>query len=346
MIITRTIEKGVEKHLFKGQVIIIYGPRQSGKTTLVKKLLDKHGGKYLSCDDPSIAQKLTPRTPKELKDFIGSEKLVVIDEAQRVRDIGLSLKILVDNFPDTQIIATGSSSFELANKINEPLTGRNIKFYLMPVSLDEARSSFENYETEYLFNHACEYGLYPRILNTEGKEEKINQLKTMTTDYLFKDLLSFGFIRSPLLLENMLKLLATRIGKEISYSDLADTLNASRETVYSYITYLEQSFIIFRLTPYYTNKNKEVSRQHKIYFYDIGIRNSLVNNFEPLKNRSDAGEVFENVFVAEMQKKHLHTNSLVPLYFWKGKYGSEIDLVIAKDGFASFETFECKFGPK
>jgi len=346
MIIERKITKEVEKHLFQGKVIIIYGPRQSGKTTLAKQLLSKHNGKYLSCDDIEVSRNLSPKNVKSLKEIIGNQKLIVIDEAQRVHNIGLTLKLLVDNYPDTQIIATGSSSFELANEVNEPLTGRNYKFYLFPFSLDEVSDKFENYERKSRLYNFMTYGMYPDVLLTEDLERKEEKLKLITNDYLFRDLFSLGNIRNPILLQNLAVLLATRMGKEISYLDLAKTLNTTRETVLTYIRLLEQSFIIFRLTPYYTNKNKEVSSQHKIYFYDIGIRNILMNNVNLPDDRSDKGEVFENFFIAEMQKKKMNTNSLVPLHFWKGKYGSEIDLVDAKNGYSEFDAYECKFATR
>lgn len=346
MIIERKITKDIEEHLFKGKVIIVYGPRQSGKTTLVKQLITKHNGKYLSCDDLETARNLSPRNSKALKEFMGNEKLVVIDEAQRVHNIGLTLKLLVDNYPEIQIIATGSSSFDLANKINEPLTGRNYKFYLFPFSLEEIHNQFENYEQKSRLDNFMVYGMYPEVFLTNDLNKKEEKLKLIANDYLFRDLFSLGNIRNPILLQNLAILLATRVGKEISYNDLAKTLNTTRETVLSYIRLLEQSFIVFRLTPYHTNKNKEVSSQHKIYFYDIGIRNILMSNINFPENRNDKGEIFENFFIAEMQKKKLNTNSLVPLYFWKGKYGSEIDLVDTKNGFTQFETFECKYGKK
>jgi len=327
--------------LFKNKIIIIYGPRQAGKTTLCKEIQKKYpDSKILTCDDPNVANNLEPKSIEELRKYFDDKKLIIIDEAQRVENIGLTLKIIADSQSDTQVIATGSSSFDLANKINEPLTGRNWKFYLFPLSLKELSLAY-GLELKKKLVELLVFGSYPEVVSAEGGKKEI--LKNLASDYLYKDLLSYEGIRKPKVLFDLLRLLALNVGNEVSYNKLASDLSVNRETVRSYIGILEQAFIIFTLPPLHKHKSKEISRLNKIYFYDNGIRNALLDNFEPFEKRNDTGALFENLFMAEKMKQHYYRNSENKMYFWRTKQGQEIDLVEEYRGGEAYKVFECKW---
>jgi predicted AAA+ superfamily ATPase len=327
--------------LYKGKIIIIYGPRQVGKTTLCNEILKKFpDGKIMTCDDPNIAKSLEPRSIEELRKLFGAEKLIIIDEAQRVENIGLTLKIIADNKSGIQVIATGSSSFDLANKVNEPLTGRNWKFYLFPLSIKELSLVYSEKLKDKL-SEMLVFGSYPEVVSAIQDKKEI--LKTLSSDYLYKDLLSYEGIRKPKIIFDLLRLLALQIGNEVSYNEIARSLSINRDTVRSYIGILEQAFIIFTIPPLHKNKRKEISRLNKIYFYDNGIRNALVDNFEPLEKRTDTGMLFENFFVSEKIKQHYYNNSESKVYFWRTKQGQEIDFVEEYRGGEQYKIFECKW---
>ena len=336
MYIKRTIEPLIKANLFKKSVIIIYGPRQTGKTTLVQKILQdqtKISSKYLNCDEADIQKiLLEANTSTHLKQIIGEAKLVVIDEAQRVRNIGIKLKLLTDNFPDTQIIATGSSSFELANEVNEPLTGRSLEFWLHPLSILE----IYNKEDGLLFQRELEtlliFGSYPAVVTAPTLEEKKIAVSQISNNYLYKDLLKFQNLKSSEVVRKLLEALALQIGSEVSYTELGQTVGVSKQTVQSYIDILEKAFIIFKLGPFSRNLRNELRKLHKIYFYDLGIRNSLINNHNPLALRNDVGALWENFVVAERKKQENFTGNRLSLYFWRTWDKQEIDLVEEKGG--------------
>ncbi len=327
--------------LYKGKIIIIYGPRQVGKTTLCKEIQKKYpNSKIIVCDDPAVAKSLEPKSIDDLRKYFGKESLIIIDEAQRVENIGLTLKIIADNYGDLQVIATGSSSFDLANKVNEPLTGRNWKFYLFPLSVKEMSLAYGDGLRSRL-RDLLVFGSYPEVVSAEINSKEI--LKTLSSDYLYKDLLSYEGIRKPKVIFDLLRLLALQVGNEVSYSEIARTLSVNRDTVRSYIGILEQAFIIFTIPPLHKNKRKEISRLNKIYFYDNGIRNALVDNFEPLEKRTDVGALFENFFVSEKMKQHFYNNAESKVYFWRTKQGQEIDFVEEYRGGEEYKIFECKW---
>ncbi len=342
LIFKRKIYQQILENLFSGKIIIIYGPRQSGKTTLCKEILKKYpDGVYLSCDNPAVSENLSPKSASELRQYLGPGKLFIIDEAQRVRNIGLTLKILADNFPDIQIIATGSSSFELANTVNEPLTGRNIKYYLLPLSVSELSRTWNKAELRDKLHSFFIHGMYPEVLD---KKERANEIISgIAGDNLYKDLLSYGGMRKPELLSKILRLLALQIGNEANYSKIAKELGVNSDTVKSYIGLLERAFVIFTLQPIYKNKYKEVSKPRKIYFYDLGIRNALIDNFNTMTIRNDTGALFENFFIAEKTKERLYSNGLYKTYFWRSKSGQEIDYVEEYLGGEEYKIFECKY---
>jgi len=294
MYIKRDIGKEIQKRLFSGKVIILYGARQVGKTTLVKQILSqrKDDALYLNCDEPDIVDMLSRKTSTEIKDLFGNKKLVVIDEAQRVKDIGITLKIIIDNIENVQVVATGSSSFDLSNNVSEPLTGRKYEFFLPSLSVEELQDKYSGLEIKRLLENFVIYGMYPDIvLNSADRE--IN-LKSLTDSYLFKDVLMYQNIKSPDILRKLLQALALQIGSEVSYTELSRLLGIDKKTVESYINILEKAFIIFKLNPYSSNLRKELKRLRKIYFYDTGIRNALINNFNPSHLRQDWGVLWEN----------------------------------------------------
>jgi hypothetical protein len=325
MIITRTIQKRLEEALFKGKIVVLYGARQVGKTTLAQRILEKYKNDslYLNCDEPDVREGLTNKTSTELKSFIGSRRLVVIDEAQRVRNIGLTLKLIVDNFPATQIIATGSSSFELSGKIAEPLTGRKIEFFLYPFSVEELSQLYSPLETNRLLEERLVFGMYPGVVFTGPDRAK--RVRELATSYSYKDVLAYQDIRNPELLEKLLQALALQIGSEVSYTELAQLLGVNKITVENYIRILEQAYIIFRVGPFSRNIRNELKKKRKIYFCDLGLRNALINNLNPVSLRQDVGALWENFMVIERVKRNNNLGITANTYFWRTTAGKEID---------------------
>jgi len=326
MLIPRIIQKRIKKFLFKGKTIIIYGARQVGKTTLVKSIQKEYvkNSAYFNCDEPDVRAALMDKTSTEIKNFFGNRKLIILDEAQREKNIGLTLKLMVDNFPSTQIIATGSSSFDLSNKIAESLTGRKYEFHLYPFSLTELNDKFSDLEINRLMGKMMIFGMYPVVALLSGDEEKGRELKELAKSYLYKDALQYQNIKNPEILEKLLQALALQIGNEVSYNELAGFLNIDKNTVANYIRILEQAFIIFRLNPFSRNSRNELKKMRKIYFYDVGIRNAIINNFNPLNLRQDVGALWENFMISERLKRN-NTGENIKSYFWRTKQGQEID---------------------
>ena len=338
MVIKRWLKDELIKSLKDKKVIILYGARQVGKTTLVKELITEYNGVYFSCDEPDIREAFSNKTSSEMKNFIKNAKFIVLDEAQRIPNIGLSLKLLHDTYPEIKIIATGSSSFELANKIIEPLTGRKITFTLYPISYKEYSDSFGYLESKRLLEERIIFGMYPAIISSANPE---GDLKTIANDYLFRDILRIETVRKPIIIEKLVRLLALQSGNEVSYNELAQKLEVSRQTIMQYVQLLEQAFIIFRLPPLARNKRDEVTRFEKIFFFDVGIRNALVDNFLPLNVRMDKGALFENFFISERQKQYQRLGNHTHPHFWRTKDGSEIDLV--EETHNVLDAFECKW---
>lgn len=340
----RLLQKNIEKWLFKDKIIILYGARQVGKTTLVKQIVSKFPKKqvkYFSADEEIVRNQIKPTSYLELKNAVGEPDILIIDEAQRITDIGLVLKILFDNNPKTQIIVTGSSSLDLANKVNEPLTGRSVEFTLFPLSIQEvAQNGIEaaGHLTKFLT-----MGSYPGIFTEENELAK-KLLKTLTEQYLYRDLLEFEKIKKPKVLAKLLQLLALQIGNEVSFSELSQTLEIDKKTVETYIDLLEKSFVVFTLPAFAKNSRSEISRNKKIYFWDLGVRNALIEGFLPLDIRSDLGQMFENLVVVEKCKKHFYDESGVRSYFWRNYQQQEVDLVEQKG--EQIKAFEIKYSPK
>lgn len=341
MIIIRNIREKIKNSLFKNKIIILYGARQVGKTTLVKSIIMEHPNDslYLNCDEIDVRQALTDKTSTELKLFIGNSRLVVIDEAQRVKNIGLTLKLLIDNFPETQVIATGSSSFELSGKIKEPLTGRKVEFFLYPFSVSELLQTKSNLELNRHLEDLLIFGSYPAVIFAKSDREKI--VRELATSYSYKDVLAYQDIRNPELLEKLLQALALQVGSEVSYTELALLLGVNKITIENYIRILEQAYIIFRVGPFSRNIRNELKKKRKIYFYDLGLRNALINNFNPISLRTDIGALWENFLITERMKRNESLDIVNNIYFWRTTLGKEIDYI--EDGGGILSGYEFKW---
>jgi len=342
-IIERYITKQLNNKLFKGKVVIIYGPRQAGKTTFLKHFLKNFiNTRYISCDVPENIEGLAPKSAGKLREFIGDYKLVVLDEAQRILDIGRTLKILVDEHPEMQIIATGSSSFDLENKLAEPLTGRHYDFMMLPPMWSELASLYSD-RTELIgsLENRLLFGSYPEIIFPKDGDSRKERVKSIAEDYAMKDILSFEGVRKSDNIMKLLKALAYQMGQVVSYKELAQNFGLSIQTVERYIDILEKAFIVFRLQPYVNNKRISLRRSRKIYFWDIGLRNALINNFEDLALRPDKGALFENYIVSELRKKNFSYSLSQNFYFWQAYDGEEIDIILEKDG--KLLGYECKW---
>ena len=331
--INRKIEKNIVENLFKGKVIIIYGARQVGKTTLVKKIADDYKGQssYFNCDLISVQDALSIPEANRIKDFLGDHNIIILDEAQRIKNIGLTLKILIDTYPELQIIATGSSSFDLANEINEPLTGRKIVFNLFPLSVEEIMGDNGFLYIDSKLEKILRYGTYPDVFFSEDKEAA-SKLEEIASSYLFKDILSFDKIKKSSIIVKLLQLLALQVGSEVSYNELATKLGINRITVEKYIDILEQCFILFRINSFSRNLRNEISKSIKIYFYDLGVRNILIKNLNPLDIRNDAGFLWENFCILERMKRNKYNNIFANYYFWRTYNQKGINFIEERDG--------------
>lgn len=339
--IERLVKQPILNRLGQKKAILILGPRQTGKTTLARSILAEHPGRslYLNADEPFDRSRLTNVSSAQLQQLVGANDLLLIDEAQRIPNIGLTLKLLVDQMPDKQVIATGSSSLDLANTIHEPLTGRLFTFYLLPISWQEWATHIGTVEAARALEQRLLFGSYPDVLNNPGDEPAM--LSSLAAGYLYKDILSFGNIRRPEILEKLLQALALQMGNEVSFNELANLLKVNKDTVMNYLDLLEKSFIVFRLSPLSRNLRKEIASSRKVYFYDNGLRNMLINNFNPLELRQDKGALWENFLVSERKKRNLYAAHLHSAFFWRTHDGQEIDYV--EDAGGKLSAFEFKW---
>lgn len=327
--------------------LVIYGPRQVGKTTLVNDIIEELGLKTLVLNGDQRGfwwEALTSRELSKITMLVSGYDAVFIDEAQRIPEIGLSIKILLDNFPQLKVIITGSSSLDLASKISEPLTGRVYSYKLFPISQVELQKIYTPHELEIQNEERLIYGSYPETFSLQTIQEKAEYLRNLTDAYLYKDLLEFGDIRNSSKIYDLLKLLAFQIGSQVSLNELANALELSRATVDRYIDLLEKSFVIFRLSGFSRNLRKEVTKMDKIYFYDLGVRNAVIGNFNLLGSRDDAGKLWENFLIIERMKRQEYARIIYSLYFWRLTSGAELDLIEETDG--KLYGFELKYGKK
>ncbi|MBQ9254247.1 MAG: ATP-binding protein [Bacteroidales bacterium] len=344
MDIQRTIQPLIESKLFKGKVILIIGARQVGKSTLLKQITRQRNESvlFLECDDPVIRQTLTDINLSEIRDIIGQNKIIVIDEAQLIPNIGRSIKLIVDNVKDIQIIVSGSSAFELHNKLNEPLTGRKFEYRLYPISTEELVNFSGLLSVKQNLEQRLIFGSYPDIIM--NKDDVKDLLMNITESYLYKDVLTIDNLRKPVLINKLLTALALQLGSEISYNELAKTIGSDSKTVEKYIDLLEKCYVIFRLSAFSRNLRSELKKSKKVYFYDNGIRNTILRNYAPLELRNDVGALWENFFISERIKYNHYHNNYANYYFWRTTQQQEIDFVEEYDG--KFNLFEMKWNPK
>lgn len=326
----RSINDSIKNRINKGKAIVVIGPRQVGKTTLIESILESKEYLLLDGDDPKTRALLTEPNTEQIKTILGKYKYIFIDEAQRIDGIGITMKIITDRFKDVQLFTSGSSSFDLSNKINEPLTGRKWEYQLFPVSWEEYESYHGFLHAEQNLENRLLYGFYPDVLNNTGDE--ISILRNLVNSYLYKDILSFADIRKPEVLEKMVQALALQIGSEVNYSELAQTVNVDKNTVSKYIDILEKGYIIFKLNSFSRNLRNEIKTNKKIYFYDNGVRNMVIGNFNPIELRNDKGALWENFLISERVKQIEYKESLVHNYFWRTKQQQEVDFVEENGG--------------
>src|SRR5690554_1049639 len=339
--IERIIKNKISDRLFKGKTSILIGARQVGKTTLIEEILDGRDFLFLDGDDPLVRRSLTNPNTKEIETIIGNFELVFIDEAQRIENIGLTAKIIHDRFRNVQLIMSGSSAFELRNQTNEPLTGRKYEYFLYPISYEEYERSRGYIDAARDLENRLIYGFYPDVINHPGSEREI--LNEISQSYLFKDILSYANIRKPEILEKILQALAFQVGSEVSYNEIAQLTGVDKNTVSHYIHLLELSYIVYPLTSFSRNLRNEIKTNRKIYFYDNGIRNALIQNFNPLELRNDVGALWENFLISERLKRNHYHQKYSNKYFWRTKQQQEIDYVEESDG--KIEGFEFKWNP-
>lgn len=337
--IERKITQLIKNDFNKGKAIVLMGARQVGKTTLFDHLVGNNEALVLNCDNYDDRIDLENKTTTELRNLVGNHKLVVIDEAQRVKNIGLTLKMLVDLKMPIQILATGSSSLTLANEINEPATGRLIEYHLYPLSLDELAAHTSQREENRLLEQRMIYGLYPEVVTHPDDARRI--LTNLANNYLYRDLLEYRGVKKPEVLQKLVRALALQVGSEVSYNELANLVGIDKATVESYIDLLEKCFVVFRLPAYSRNLRTEIKRGRKIYFYDNGIRNALIGNFSPLEMRTDVGVLWENMMMSERVKHNAYNQSYAQMYFWRTQQQQEVDLIEEHDG--RLKAFEFKW---
>ena len=341
--IPRIIQQEIEKNLFKNKVLLLIGARQIGKTTLLKQVLQNCTEKslWLNADESDVKRKLeNATTSTQLLQLFGNAKLIVIDEAQQVEDIGLKLKLVIDTNPELQIIATGSSAFELLQKSNEPLTGRKKEYHLYPISFSEMVRHTSLLTEQRLLENRLIYGSYPEVINNPGNEKEV--LKEITNSYLYKDVLRYDGIKKASLIDKLLVALALQVGSEVSYNELAKTIgNINSTTVEKYVDLLEKAFVVYKLPALSRNLRNEIKKGKKIYFYDNGIRNAIINNFNPLALRNDKGALWENFLISERMKKNSYAKHYCNTYFWRTFDQAEVDYIEEYDG--ALHVFEFKW---
>ena len=340
----RDLQSVIQERCFQGKAIILLGARQVGKTTLLKKIIQEQhvDALYLNCDEPQTISALTNCNLKELQMIVGANKFVVIDEAQKVDNIGLTLKLIVDNMPDVQVVATGSSAFELRNCLNEPLTGRKYEYQMFPISSNEIYQSSGYIDLKGALETRLIYGSYPDILNHANDAREL--LRMLTDSYLYKDILATDNLRKPDVLDKLLRALAFQVGCEVSYNELAQIVGTDSKTVERYIELLEKCYIIFRLHGLSRNLRNELKKAKKIYFYDNGVRNAVIQQFAPLDIRNDAGALWENFFISERIKRNHYQQNYCNTFFWRTKSQLEIDYIEEQNG--QMTAFEMKWNPK
>ena len=341
--IDRLLYKRIEDKLFKGKIVVLAGARQVGKTTLLKQILrNKEGVLWLNGDEMQVQNLFNNASADRLLSEFGNNKIVILDEAQRIKDIGLRLKLIADADCDIQMIATGSSAFELANKVNEPLTGRKWEYQMFPLSFGEMVAHHGKMKEMRMLPKRIVYGYYPEVVTNEGNEIEI--LKLLTDAYLYKDILSWENIKHPDKLQTLLRALAYQVGSQVSFNELSQMCSLDSKTVERYITLLEQCYIIFRLPSFSRNLRHELKASRKIFFYDNGIRNALIADYTAPEIRQDIGALWENFVVSERIKCNEYYRRWVNRYFWRTTQQQEIDYL--EEGGGKLHAYEIKWNPR
>ncbi len=343
MYIIRKVETEIKKRLFTGKAIIIHGPRQSGKTTMIKHLIEPYQEDilWLNGDSPDIQAELENVTTTKWKAILGKKTLLVIDEAQRIANIGIAMKLITDELPHIQIIASGSSSFELADKTAEPLTGRKFEFKLLPLSFVEMTEHNSFLEEKRSLEQRLIFGSYPEIICNQGDEPVL--LSSLAGSYLYKDLLLLDSIKKPSLLDKLIRAVALQLGSEVKTSELANLVGADNKTVDRYIDLLEKSYVLFTLPSFSRNLRNEIKKGKKIYFYDLGVRNAVIGNFSSLSSRTDIGGLWENYLILERLKNQCNQPFPPRRYFWRTIEQSEVDYI--EESGETLSAFEFKYNP-
>jgi len=338
----RVLSTEISSKIGKGKAILLIGPRQVGKTTLIKNILQHDDYLFLDVDDPTIKSLLTNPNTAQIQSIVGNNKTIFIDEAQRILGIGLTLKIITDQFKDVQLFVSGSSFFDLSSELNEPLTGRKWEYELYPISWEEFEAKVGFVKSEQELENRLLYGFYPDVLNNSGEE--VDVLKQLVNSYLYRDILAYSNIRKPEFLSKLVQALALQIGSEVNYNELSQIVGVDKNTISRYIDILEKGYVVFRLSSFSSNLRNEIKKNQKIYFYDNGIRNMILGNFKPLDIRKDKGALWENFLVSERIKQNRYKNSLAKSYFWRTKQQQEIDFV--EENQAEITGFEFKWKAK
>ncbi len=338
----RYIQKTIKKRVRAGKAIILIGARQVGKTTLVKTLLENEEYLFIDGDNPEIREVLDNPNTEQLKRIIGKHKILFIDEAQRINNIGLTIKIVIDQIKDVQVFVSGSSAFYIRNEINESLTGRKWEFVLFPLTWEEFQEKHGYLNSLQQLENRILFGFYPEVLNNPTDEVVL--LNQLVNSYLYRDILAFSGIRKSETIEKLLKAIAYQIGNEVSYSELSQIVGIDKETVAKYIRLLEDGYIIFRLPAFSKNLRNEIKRNQKIYFYDTGVRNTIISDFSPLSTRQDKGALWENFLMAERLKQNSYKETFIKMYFWRTTQQQEVDLVEINNG--KITGFEFKWNSK
>ena len=344
--IERDLKAVLDSKIGKGKVLLLIGPRQVGKTTLLKNILTSISSEkkvqFWNCDESDVRQFLSEANSAKLKSFVGNSDFIVIDEAQRVKDIGLTIKLLHDSFPNVQLAVTGSSSLDLSNSINEPLTGRKFEYNLFPFSTNELVNHTSMLEEMRLLKNRLVYGFYPDVVNNPGEEKEI--LTNIVNSYLYKDVFEFQDIRKSSVIEKLIQALALQVGSEVSFNELGNLLGIDTVTVQRYVDLLEKAYVIFHIRSFSRNVRNELKKSIKIYFYDNGVRNSVISNFSPVELRSDIGALWENFLISERIKNNAYHNKHAKYYFWRTTQKQEIDFIEEVD--QNLFAYEFKYYPK
>lgn len=340
--IERTLNQRIKSKIGRGKAILIIGPRQVGKTTLTLNYLKGEDYKFFDGDDPVTRSLLDTPNTETIRVLLENKKIVFIDEAQRIKNIGLTMKIIVDQFKDVQLWISGSSSFSLFNELNEPLTGRKWEYEMFPISWEEFENHVGYLSASQQLNNRLRFGMYPDVINNPGDEIEI--LQNLVNSYLYKDILSYAGIKKPDVLDKLVSALALQVGSEVNYNELSQLVGIDKNTVEKYISVLEKGYVVFRLTSYSRNLRNEIKKGCKIYFYDNGIRNMIIGAMNEITLRADVGALWENFLISERIKQNKYKFTLAKSYFWRTTQQQEIDYV--EEIGTSLTAYEFKWNPK